>query len=63
MKKDSCCNTGSMCPKCRGYSKLTLAALVLLNTYFTVLSWPIFIGVILAVAGVKQILSPGCPCK
>jgi uncharacterized membrane protein HdeD (DUF308 family) len=51
------------CHKCHGAMMLLLGALILLNEYYTYVSWAYFIGGILALKGLMKILMPKCHHK
>ena len=50
-----------VCPKCHAGKKLILGVLVLLNAWFNVVSWAVFIGVILVLMGLLKWIKPTCP--
>lgn len=57
-KKEECCH-----PPCRGCGAIVLGILVLLNAYYAVASWPVFIGVVLVVAGIIKCAMCRCCMK
>jgi uncharacterized membrane protein HdeD (DUF308 family) len=48
--------------KMMGCKILVLGALVLANTYWSVVNWANFIGIVLVVAGILKLVKP-CNCK
>jgi len=54
------CHHGT-CSKCHAGKLLVLGVLVLLNSVWDIVSWGIFIGVILLLVGVLKLLKPVCP--
>jgi uncharacterized membrane protein HdeD (DUF308 family) len=48
--------------KMMGCKMLVLGALVLANTYWSVVNWANFIGIVLVVAGILKLVKP-CNCK
>lgn len=46
----------------RGAVMLLVGALVLLNAYYMWLSWPIFIGILIVLKGLKVLVMPRCNC-
>jgi len=50
--------------KCMGWKMLIIGALVLVNSYWPVFSWPNFIGWILVICGIMKLSKqPMCSCK
>ncbi len=55
------CGPDGVCTKCKGGKLAVIGVLVLLNTQFNVISWPMFIGALLVLGGIAKIAMPnGC---
>ncbi len=50
-------------PRCWGFKKVLLGALVLLNVSYAWLDWASFIGWLLVVCGILRMLFPVCCCQ
>ncbi len=63
MESGMCC-TGGGCYKCMSGKWVLVGVLVLLNTRYPVVSWSVFIGVLLVLKGLLKVVMPHCPhCK
>ena len=63
-KGEKCDMHEGSCNKCGGAMMLLLGILVLLNANYSLVSWAVFIGIILLIKGLKYIVMPCCPhCK
>ena len=51
------------CRKCWGIKMFILGVLILLNAYFNVVSWAVFIGAVLALKGLISMIWSKCSCK
>ncbi len=61
MKEESCdCKCHS--PRMMGSIMLLFGVIVLLNAYYNWLTWPIFIGALIALKGLKILVMPKCKC-
>jgi len=55
---------GGQCSRCYAAKALIVGILVLINTYWSILSWDYFIGALLVIIGILKLASPNCPhCK
>jgi len=64
MKSSITCDIFGVCHKCLGMKKLILGVLILLNAYLAWVNWAVFVGGIIALAGLLKMLWPNCPhCK
>jgi len=64
-KEEACtCGCHGVCPSCMGLKMFVLGVLILLNVYYVWFSWPVFIGGVIALAGLLKVLIPTCMhCK
>lgn len=54
------CGMYGMCHKCMGLKALILGVLILLNVYLVGLDWAVFVGAVIALAGIVKMLMPNC---
>ena len=58
----SCCSMeGGHNSKCLGGMLICLGILILINAYFGLLGWGLFIGGIIAIKGIIMLIHPCCP--
>lgn len=61
-KKEECtCEMGHHKKK-MGVCAFILGLLVLVNSYWPVISWKLFAGYLLVIAGIVKMLTPSCAC-
>ncbi len=64
VKGKNVCETKGTCHRCWGGMLLVLGVLIVLNDLWAMLSWGMFIGVIVALKGLIKLLMPYCThCK
>lgn len=64
MKDANLCGHHGTCYRCWGGMLLALGVLIVLNDLWAMLSWGMFIGVIIALKGLIKLLMPTCKhCK
>lgn len=56
-----CGGMGGSCHRCWGMIALVLGVLVLLNANYGMVSWAMFVGIILVVKGLVKMIWPHCP--
>jgi len=64
VKSKNVCESNGTCHRCWGGMFLVLGVLIVLNDLWAMLSWGMFIGVIIALKGLIKLLMPSCiHCK
>ena len=55
---------GGDCHRCKGWKMLVLGILVLLNAWYMLVDWWMFVGILITLGGLIKIIWPHCPhCK
>ena len=63
-EEDTCCCSGhGHCKRCGGGVILVVGVLIVLNSYYPLVSWPVFVGIILALLGLKFLILCKCCCR
>ena len=63
-KDDMSCSIFGVCHRCRALKVLILGILILLNAYLAVVNWAVFVGGIIAIAGIVKLIWTHCShCK
>ena len=59
-KTEECC---ACSPRCMGLKLLVLGVLIVLNTMYSWVSWGLFVGGIVGLAGLLKLVTPKCVCQ